>query len=220
MHPIRTTTTLAALVLGIGLTALEARGVNLLVNGSFESPPVAPASNNFPATIPGWQTNDTSFEVWGTGFNGVPSFDGNQFIELNAFIAGTVTQSVAGIGLGAQVGFELAHRGRAGVDTMNITLTDLGANNVPGGGDDTVLFTKNYSDGITAWGFYDQTTEPPILALGNPIQYAATAVVFASGNPAVGNFLDAASLSVVPEPTSSVLLGAGGLMLLRRRRKG
>ena len=64
-----------------------------LINGSFENPPVAPGSLNFPLTIPGWETTDSAFEVWGTGFRGVPAHDGNQFVELNAFIAGTLSQN-------------------------------------------------------------------------------------------------------------------------------
>ena len=37
-------------------------------------------------SVPGWFTNDSTglIEIWSTGFNGVPSYAGNQFAELNA----------------------------------------------------------------------------------------------------------------------------------------
>lgn len=211
---------LAALVVTLGGVATANAG---LINGGFESPPVAANSVNFPASIPGWQTTDSAFEIWGTGFNGVPAYEGNQFAELNAFIAGTLYQDVSGITAGSLVGFQFAHRGRAGNDTMRLTITDLGANGVLGGGDDTVLFTDTYTDGTAAWGFY--TNGSPILALGNTVRFAYEAVSSAGG-ASVGNFLDAADFGVgvgapVPAPSTWVVaavIGTCGLGAYARRR--
>ncbi len=199
------------LVSGVGFTP-TAQAAITLVNGGFETPAFGPGANSYPVTIPGWKTTDSSFEIWGTGFLGVPSYEGTQFAELNAFIAGTLYQDLVGIGSGTPLGFEMAHRGRAGLDVMNLTISDLGADNLPGGSGanlDTILFTKNYTDGKAAWGFYDSSGEAPIVALGNTTRYAFKAVS-AAGGISVGNFLDAVAFGegvVVPEP-GTMLAGA------------
>lgn len=199
------------------------------VNGGFENPYYGPGTNSYPVTIPGWKTNDSSFEIWGSGFLGVNAYEGDQFAELNAFIAGTLSQDIANIAVGSRVGFQFAHRGRDAVDTMRFTLTDLGADQVIGGGDDTVLFTSVYSDGTSAWGFYDASTVAPIYALGNTVRFAYTAVEFSSSS--VGNFLDAADFGVgrggvpvetltVPDTVSTLSLmglGLGAMAWIRRR---
>ncbi len=199
-----------------------------LINGGFESPSFGPGSNSYPGSIPGWSTTDSSFEIWGSGFNGVPSYEGVQFAELNAYIAGTLYQDVPGIAAGARVGFEFAHRGRAGLDTMRFTLTDLGQDGSPGGAGvnaDTVLFTKDYTDGTSGWGFYDASGEAPIYALGNTVRFSYQAVS-AAGGISVGNFLDAADFGVgvggVPTPEAGstlMLLGCGCLALAGWMRK-
>ncbi len=185
------------------------------INGGFESPVAGPGTNTYPTTIPGWKTTDSSFEIWGSGFGGVPAYEGIQFAELNAFIAGTLYQDITGISAGARVGFQFAHRGRLGVDTMNFLLTDLGIDGLLGGNDDTVLFTKNYSDGTSAWGFYDASAESAIYSLGNTVRFSYTAVV-SVGGPSYGNFLDAADFGegVGGVPTNSVPDTASTLALL------
>ncbi len=198
------------------------------INGGFESPVAGAGTNTYPTSIPGWKTTDSSFEIWGSGFYGVPAYEGIQFAELNAFIAGTLYQDVTGVAAGSRVGFQFAHRGRAGVDTMNFLLTDLGLDGLLGGGDDTVLFTKNYSDGTSAWGFYDASAESAIYSLGNTVRFSYTAVD-SVGGPSYGNFLDAADFGVgvggvpadsVPDAASTLgLVSASilGLACLRRR---
>lgn len=197
-----------------------------LVNGGFESPSNTPGiSDNFYPTdgsFPGWHTTatDHTFEIWTDGFLGVVPYEGAQFAELNANQVSTLYQDATGVAAGSLVGFQFAHRGRLGVDTLSLTITDLGADNVPGGGDDTTLFSQNYSDGNTAWGFY--TNPAPITALGNTMRFAYDSVS-STGGLTIGNFLDAADFGVgvgvsvgntVPEPlTLSMFLG--GLAPLR-----
>jgi hypothetical protein len=183
-----------------------------LINGGFESPDLgtSPISQGVPrANVPGWQTTDSLIEIWVNGFRGVPAYQGKQFAEINAFIDGTLFQDVSGIAAGSQVGFTFAHRARVGTDVMALTITDLGSDNLLGGGNDTVLFTKRYSATTSAWVQNTNAGQAPIIALGNNVRFAYSAISTGSGSISVGNFLDAADFGVgvgvtVPEPSTGV----------------
>lgn len=80
-----------------------------------------------------------------------------------------------------------------------LTITDLGADNWSGGGDDKQLFAKEYTSGKTTWAAYDSSTEPKILTLGNKLRFAFTPVHGTGGKGAdktEGNFLDSAEFGV------------------------
>ena len=167
-----------------------------LTNPGFEEPRVEQGTFVLVETIPGWKTTDTHFEIWGTGFKEVPAHEGTQFAELNAYIDGTLYQDSTGIEPGAVLEFTFAHRGRSGDDTMMLSIGDLGADNALGGGDDTILFAKEYTTGKDAWAVYDSTTEPTIKALGNTVMFAYSAISTATGELGEGNLLDAANFGV------------------------
>jgi hypothetical protein len=175
----------------------------------------------------GWFTTeaDHAIEVWGSGWMGVPAFAGTDFVELNANAVDTLYQDASGIAAGSQVGFSFAHRGREGVDTMRLVITDLGADGKFGTADDTTLFSQLYSDDNTAWGAYMNTA--PITALGNTIRVSYESISAAGGNPTVGNFLDEAHFgvgvgAVTPLPSTAlaglVLLGGVAGVQVRRRK--
>ncbi|MBC1196223.1 PEP-CTERM sorting domain-containing protein [Microcystis aeruginosa BLCCF158] len=186
-----------------------------LINGGFELPDLGTSPTVAllpPANVPGWKTTDTAIEIWVNGFNGVPAGQGKQFAEINAFINGTLFQDVSGVAAGSQVGFTFLHRARVGTDVMALTITDLGIDNLFGGGDDTVLFNKQYSADTSAWVQNTNAGEAPIIALGNNIRFGYSAISTGSGDPGIGNFLDAADFGVgvgakVPEPSSVLGLG-------------
>ena len=207
-----------------------------LINSGFESSTGTPfvADGNWAlahqSSVAGWQTtaSDAQIEIWGNNFNSasggpVPAYEGRQFAEINATQFATLYQDVFSIGAGSVVGFEFAHRGRSGVDTMRMMITDLGLDNLLGGGDDTELFSRDYSTGNTAWAFYTSSGEAPITTLGNATRFSYQAIRTASNSVSVGNFIDAANFGVgvqtVPEPGSIALLALGlaGLGLSRRR---
>ncbi len=185
-------------LLVIALFAMDTAAQDGHVNPGFEEPRGSEGSFTFVETMPGWRTTDEAFEIWSTGFMGVKAHEGTQFVELNAHIDGTLYQDSHGISAGSALEFTFAHRGRNAQDTMKLTITDLGADNQIDSGDDTVLFTKQYSTGKDAWAVYDSTTEPRIKALGNTVRFAYSAVAGIGRGPgkAEGNFLDAADFGV------------------------
>ena len=138
----------------LALSALaQAQSPTGLVNPSFEEPSIGNEPHRLAEKIPGWQTTDTHFEIWGPqNKRAIKAKDGKQFAELNAYKDGTLYQESKGIEKGAVIEFSFAHRGRNGDDTMKLSITDLGTNNQVGGGDDTVLFTKQYTTGKSDLG--------------------------------------------------------------------
>src|SRR5580704_5630800 len=119
-----------AVASGIAFAGLHTAKADL-INPGFElfgQPAGTEADHNDASIDPtvGWFTTegDHQIEVWGDGFLGVPAFEGTDFVELNANAVGTLFQLVSGIPAGTIVGFQFAHRGRAGLDTMQFTITD------------------------------------------------------------------------------------------------
>ncbi|MGZ3884848.1 MAG: T9SS type A sorting domain-containing protein [Bacteroidia bacterium] len=133
-----------------------------------------------------WHTtaSDKKMEVWGTGFNSVPSYSGNQFVELNATQAATMYQ-VVNLTAGSTVKIQFAHRARANAGQVDSVMVSVG----PQSGPFTSLGT--FGDGTAAWGY--RTLNYVVPATGN---YCVrfTPVYWALGNPAIGNFLDDVSV--------------------------
>ncbi len=172
---------------------------NDVPNPSFEEPVIRKVAYELRQTLPGWRTTGTLFEIWSTDFLGVKAHDGSQFVELNAKEDATLYRDATGIERDAVIEFSFAHRGRNGDDTMKLTITDLGADNLSGGGDDKELFSKGYTTGKDAWAVYDSSAEPTITALGNEVQFAFSAVYATGGigpENTEGNFLDSAEFGV------------------------
>ena len=136
----------AAVLIALAPSSVEALA---LENGSFEEPLLASGYNLFDASsVPGWDTtsSDNKIEVWVSGFQGVDAYSGRQFAELNATENSALFQDVSGIAAGSIVGYEFAHRARgAGLDTMSLTITGLGPDNIFGTADDVTEFSRLFS---------------------------------------------------------------------------
>ncbi len=163
---------------------------NLLCNTDFEDNQVTSAGSYVivdASLISCWNTTaaDNNIEVWGSGFGGVPSYSGNQFLELNAYMVSTMYQNFT-TAPGVSLSISFAHRGRSGVDVLSV---DIG----PVGGPYTTL--GNFSDGNTAWGYYTVNYIIP-GGVGNNFSLRFNSVSAAGGNPAIGNFLDAISVNL------------------------
>jgi len=189
-----------------------------LINGGFEEYP-AFGYSYFSGGSPysGWATTaiDNTLEIWSTGTEGVFAYEGNAFAELNAFVPSTLYQIVGGLPTSTSVNWHFAHRGRYGTDVMKLTITDLGADQQWGGGDDTTLFTQNFAADDMAW----QVRYGTITSIGNNTRFAFEAVS-AVGGSTQGNFIDWCGFGqnvVIPTPGAIALIGIAGFITVRRR---
>jgi len=206
------------LLSAIGTLALSAAAHAGLVDGSFESAdPWAYAFFQGGYDTP-WQTTapDNLIEIWNGANMGVTPYHGANFAELNANYASALYQDVNGLGDSQSINWHFAHRGRDGVDTMRLTITDLGADQAWGGGDDTVLHTALYADGNAAWGAYTGT----ITSIGNLTRFSFEAISAVGGNTQ-GNFIDWCDFGsgvVIPSPGAISLIALAGFFGCARRR--
>ena len=165
-----------------------------ITNGGFEIPVIA--STSFVHTnednVPGWNTTATDglIEIWSTGFNGVPSSEGNQFAELNAKQASALYQILC-LTPGSEVNWSVQHRGRSA--TNDVATVRIG-------GDLTsATVQETMSDNNTSWGFYSGAYTVP--AGQTNTYFIFDAVSSGSGNNAHGNFIDDIQIWVVSTPT-------------------
>ena len=156
-----------------------------LENNGFESPRITTGTFQIvdQSTVPGWSTTaaDGKMELWNSGFQGVPAAEGLQFAELNANLVSTLYQDIPTTP-GQTLIWGLSHRGRQGVDTMNVRI------GVPGS---ALGVVATVSDGNSAWGRHGGTY---VVPAGQTVtRFAFESVSAAGGNKSIGNFLDAIS---------------------------
>ncbi|MBB4920317.1 hypothetical protein FHS44_007466 [Streptosporangium saharense] len=168
-----------------------------LINGGFETPPVARVDWNIPdaSTNPtvGWHTTatDHKLEIWNSA-NGVPAAEGNQFAELNANQVSTLYQDVPTVP-GTVMTWSLYHRGRLGTDVMRVLIGAPGATTPQ---NPTGASSPDISDGNTAWGHYTGTY---VVPAGQTVtRFAFESVSAAGGRPTFGNFLDGVVFQTPP----------------------
>ena len=140
--------------------------------------------------VPGWQTthpvrnnlncgpaSGQPIEVWESGFNSVPADDGEQFVELNAFVPSALFQTVC-VNTGETINWQFSHRARSGTNTVEVRLGSQ-------------LLTTETSD-TSQWFTYT----------GSAVYTGASGdqdfIFEAIGNGSVGNFLDNIQISLPP----------------------
>lgn len=115
-----------AAALSIGVSAQTT--CTLSCNGDFENVTYGPTVSMVQdSTVPCWNTTapDHIIEVWHNGYNSVPAYSGNQFVELNAYYQSMLYQNIS-VNSGDIITIKFAHRGRAGVDVMGVEVGPIG----------------------------------------------------------------------------------------------
>lgn len=202
----------------IGASAISASTLGGLVDGGFEGNDIYYGWGFIQGGIDtSWLTTapDNLIEIWGE-YMEVPAYEGTRCAELNANYASTLYQTVAPISVGSAVNWHFAHHGRYGTDTMRLTITDLGGDQAWGGGDDTTVYTNEFSADNTAWA----VNYGSVTALGNSMRFAFEAVSAVGGNTQ-GNLIDWCDfgVGVVPAPGAISLLAIGAFIGGRSRRR-
>lgn len=157
-----------------------------LENGSFENPIIA--ANNWASllesTVPGWETSatDNRIELWRSPFGNVPVPQGSQFAEINANQRATMFQDFATTP-GETIRWQVQHRGRTGIDVMEVRL---------GAPDTTLALQTTASTGLT-WTTYSGLYTVP--AGQTTTRLAFVSISSANGNATFGNFIDDVSVT-------------------------
>ncbi len=177
-------------------------------NGSFENP-VTPANTSRQvneSTVPGWSTTatDDRIEIWHAPFQGVPVPNGTQFVEINATQRSTLYQDVATTP-GETIRWQLQHRGRTGVDVMEVRLGAPGT---------TLALQSTLSTG-QSWRTYSGLYTVPAGQTTTRISFDS--ISSANGIASYGNFVDAVSITsgacVVTSKSVSNLTGGDTVRL-------
>ncbi len=160
--------------------ALE--GKPLANNGSFEEPIANTTTwTDIDAdSVPYWETtaSDNKIEFWKSGFQGVPAYEGNQFVEMNANEVASLYQDLS-VEPGDIISWKIAHRGRQGTDVATVSMGAPGS---------TLTIVETMSDDNTAWGVYSGLYTIPAGQTTWRISFDSVSA--AGENPSVGNFID------------------------------
>ena len=165
---------------------------NFVCNPDFEDEQlVEPGGQGFfrEEEVSCWQTTaeDRMIEVWGDGFQGVPAYSGNQFIELNANYVATLYQNF-NVTAGSTVAISFAHRGRVGfTNQMSVSIEPFPI------GSGTAVVLGTYSASTTVWTLNNVIhTFPNDGVTAYVLSFISLPV---GGTEAGGNFLDDISVT-------------------------
>lgn len=165
-----------------------------ICNGGFDSVLVAgtTVAVTDASNVPCWKTTstDNKIEVWANGYNGINSYSGIQFIEVNATMPCTVYQDFT-TSAGSLLTINFAHRARGNSGVIDSILVSIG----PQSGPFTTL--GRFGDGTSSWIYRTLNYTVP-SGYGNNFSLKFTSLYVGNGNSAIGNFLDAVNVCESP----------------------
>jgi hypothetical protein len=209
------------------LTASQGANAELVINGGFETPPLAPSSflTVNPGAEPagfGWTVSVSNVEIVRQGyiggggtkpFNG-PPYEGLQWLDLDGFPnAGAISQTLSTTP-GALYSLSFAYANnpyRIGPAVATVTVQNV-SNNAD------LITPFPIAHGTATASDYDWTLSPTLYFFA---QESSTNLKFVSNDVTftdAGIFLDAISVSAVPEPSTLVMLFVSSLGICLRRR--
>ncbi|MDL2144085.1 T9SS type B sorting domain-containing protein [Flavobacterium tructae] len=167
------------------------------INADFEYPAFAQGlefinQNQLPTSLLGWRTTATDdiIEFWANGNEGKYAYSGRQFVELNAYQFSGLYQDYD-TSTTTYFNYSFAHMGRRGVDKMALKAG-------PPGGPYTTIMTASTG---TAWKLYTGTYQIPKGL--TKIRFIFEAISTSTGDPTIGNFLDAVNFTASIAPPSA-----------------
>ena len=215
----------SALTASASATTLVSQNWEGLITGNFSQ-----------EVVPGWFSNTAgngtdAIEIQGQNLFDVFTIDGTHYAEVANNQAGYIFTTFTADNSSATFSFDHGQRG-ASVESLDFAIVEIVGtfddivqtdSEFDASGDDNVVFDFRFSTNgnsvqdTLATGTNEFTTNTGSFATTAGTEYA---LVFSTTAPgALGNFIDNVVVESVPEPTSTALLGLGGLAFLIRRKR-
>ncbi len=185
-------------------TQVNAAGMNLVVNGSFENPDVPAGSYNIYDTIQGWTTAGAGVEIRDNVVG--TAYEGDQFAELDSNSNSSIFQNIANTVSGQSYLLSFAFSPRIGQSSLTNGIS--------------AFWNGVLVDSVTAnGGSSNNWTMFQYLVTGtgtDTLQFSAV-----GESDSLGGNLDSVSVSAVPLPAAAFLFAPAllGFMGLRRKAK-
>ncbi len=157
------------------------------INGDFEVPDITGNFQQLDQTlVNGWSTTaaDNKIEIWTSGFQGTPSYSGNQHAEVNATQVAALFFDLSTTP-GTLLDWSFAHRGRSGDDEISVNI----------GGPTAEVRQGTFTTDNVAWSVYSGLYTIPNGQFTTRFQFEA---VTATGGPSTGNFIDSVTFVLFP----------------------